>query len=84
MNKKIDSKKILKNIMDLLINKGVPRNKINNKYNFVESKDLDSLNIILFVTEIEKKYSIKFKKNDLFKKKFQSIEGLSKIIKDLI
>ena len=56
--------------------------KINNKYNFVKSKDLDSLNIILFITEVEKKFSIKFKKNDLVKKNFQNIEGLSKIIKN--
>ena len=57
--------------------------KINNKYNFVKSKDLDSLDIILFITEVEKKFSIKFKKNDLLKKNFQNIDGLSKIIKNI-
>ena len=79
-NKNLDN--IIKNIIELLIKKNVPRKKINNKYNFVKSKDLDSLNIILFITEVEKKFSIKFKKNDLIKKNFQNIEGLSKIIKN--
>lgn len=79
-NKNLDN--IIKNITELLIKKNVPRKKINNKYNFVKSKDLDSLNIILFITEVEKKFSIKFKKNDLVKKNFQNIEGLSKIIKN--
>jgi len=79
-NKNLDN--IIKNIIELLIKKNVPRKKINNKYNFVKSKDLDSLNIILFITEVEKKFSIKFKKNDLVKKNFQNIEGLSKIIKN--
>ena len=79
-NKNLDN--IIKDITELLIKKNVPRKKINNKYNFVKSKDLDSLNIILFITEVEKKFSIKFKKNDLVKKNFQNIEGLSKIIKN--
>lgn len=79
-NKNLDN--IIKVITELLIKKNVPRKKINNKYNFVKSKDLDSLNIILFITEVEKKFSIKFKKNDLVKKNFQNIEGLSKIIKN--
>ncbi len=79
-NKNLDN--IIKNITELLIKKNVQRKKINNKYNFVKSKDLDSLNIILFITEVEKKFSIKFKKNDLVKKNFQNIEGLSKIIKN--
>jgi len=79
-NKNLDN--IIKDITELLIKKNVPRKKINNKYNFVKSKDLDSLNIILFISEVEKKFSIKFKKNDLVKKNFQNIEGLSKIIKN--
>ena len=74
---------ITKGITELLLKKNVPRKKINNKYNYVKSKDLDSLNIILFITEIEKKFSIKFKKSDLLKKNFQNIEGLSKIIKNI-
>ena len=80
-NKNLDS--ITKNLTELLVKKNVPRKKINNKYNYVKSKDLDSLNIILFITEVEKKFSIKFKKNDLLKKNFQSVEGLSKIIKNI-
>ena len=59
-NKNLDN--IIKDITELLIKKNVPRKKINNKYNFVKSKDLDSLNIILFITEVEKKFSIKLKK----------------------
>ena len=74
---------IVKDLTDLLVKKNVPRKKINHKYNFVKSKDLDSLNIILFITEVEKKFSIKFKKNDLLKKNFLNIMGLSKIIKNI-
>ncbi len=74
---------IVRDLTDLLVKKNVPRKKINHKYNFVKSKDLDSLNIILFITEVEKKFSIKFKKNDLLKKNFQNIMGLSKIIKNI-
>ena len=81
--KKKNINSITKGIIELLLKKNVPRKKINNKYNFVKSKDLDSLNIILFITEVEKKFSIKFKKNDLLKKNFQSVEGLSKIIKNI-
>ena len=82
-NKNKNINNITKGITELLLKKNVPRKKINNKYNYVNSKDLDSLNIILFITEIEKKFSIKFKKSDLLKKNFQNIEGLSKIIKNI-
>ena len=81
--KKKNLNNVVKGITELLVKKGVPQKKINNKYNFVKSKDLDSLNIILFITEVEKKFSIKFKKNELLKKNFQSIDGLSKIIKNI-
>ena len=81
--KKKNLNKVIKGITEILVKKGVPQKKINNKYNYVKSKDLDSLEIILFITEVEKKFSIKFKKNDLLKKNFQSIDGLSKIIKNI-
>ena len=81
--KKKNLNKVIKGITEILVKKGVPQKKINNKYNFIKSKDLDSLNIILFITEVEKKFSIKFKKNDLLKKNFQNIDGLSKIIKNI-
>ena len=81
--KKKNLNNVTNGITELLVKKGVPKKKINNKYNFVKSKDLDSLNIILFITEVEKKFSIKFKKNDLLKKNFQNIDGLSKIIKNI-
>ena len=81
--KKKNLNNVIKGITELLVKIGVPQKKINNKYNFIKSKDLDSLNIILFITEVEKKFSIKFKKNDLLKKNFQSIDGLSKIIKNI-
>ena len=81
--KKKNLNNVVKGITELLVKKGVPQKKINNKYNFVKSKDLDSLNIILFITEVEKKFSIKFKKNELLKKNFQSIDGLSKIINNI-
>ena len=81
--KKKNLNKVIKGITEILVKKGVPQKKINNKYNYVKSKDLDSLDIILFITEVEKKFSIKFKKNDLLKKNFQSIDGLSKIIKNI-
>ena len=80
-NKNINS--ITKSIIELLVKKNVPRKKINNKYNYVKSKDLDSLNIILFITDVEKKFSIKFKKKDLIKKDFENVGGLSKIIKNI-
>ncbi len=81
--KKKNLNKVIKGITEILVKKGVPQKKINNKYNYVKSKDLDSLDIILFITEVEKKFSIKFKKNDLLKKNFQNIDGLSKIIKNI-
>ena len=81
--KKKNLNNVIKGITEILVKKGVPPKKINNKYNYVKSKDLDSLDIILFITEVEKKFSIKFKKNDLLKKNFQNIEGLSKIIKNI-
>ena len=82
--KKKNLNNVIKGITEILVKKGVPQKKINNKYNYVKSKDLDSLEIILFITEVEKKFSIKFKKNDLFKKNFQNIQGLSKIVENIM
>jgi len=77
--KKID-KHISENVIKILVAKGAPKKKINNKYNFIKSKDIDSLNIILLISEIEKKFLIKFSKNDLLKKDFHTVNGITRII----
>ena len=80
MEREIDNKYIIENLIKILVKKGVSKKKINNKYNFVKSKDLDSLDIIQLIFEIEKKFAIKFKKNDLSKKEFNTIAGITNII----
>ena len=80
MEREIDNKYIIENLIKILVKKGVSKKKINNKYNFVKSKDLDSLDIIQLIFEIEKKFTIKFKKNDLSKKEFNTIAGITNII----
>ena len=60
MKNKKNSQSIAKNIIEALVKCGVPRKKINKKYNFVKSKDIDSLSIFSFISEIEKKFFIKF------------------------
>jgi|TARA_B100001964_G_C13752615_1_gene388162 acyl carrier protein len=80
MEREIDNKYIIENLIKILVKKGVSKKKISNKYNFVKSKDLDSLDIIQLIFEIEKKFTIKFKKNDLLKKEFNTIAGITNII----
>ena len=51
---------------------------------FLASGHIDSLELIKFNFFLEKKFKIKFSPKDFIKKEFQTISGLSKIIKKKI
>ena len=55
--------------------------KINNlDIDYLEKKYLDSLNLIKFISSIEKNFKIKFNQNDFLNRKFRTIKGLGSII----
>ena len=47
---------------------------------FTKSDVLDSIDILILIVEIEKKFKIKFSKNDFKKKNFGKLYNLTKII----
>jgi len=51
-----------------------------NKFNFIDSGHVDSLELITFNFMIEKKFKIKFSHKDLSSKKFGIVSGLTEII----
>lgn len=51
---KIDKNDIIK----ILSKFGRINNKVTNNYNFIESGFIDSLNLLRFITNIEKKYKV--------------------------
>ena len=47
---------------------------------YIDSGHIDSLALIRFISEIEKKYKIVFAAKDTESKEFRTIEGLTKLI----
>ena len=73
---KINKKDIIK-----ILNKfGRVNPNVKNSYNFIESGFIDSLNLLRFISEIEKKFQITLDDNYTNSKKFGEIGDLIKKI----
>ncbi len=75
------NKKLIQNIYHILEQHGI--SDISEKgleYNFVNQGDLDSFELLSFITELESILDIEFTAEDLTDKSIQTIEGLSKLI----
>jgi len=80
------SELIKKKIIDLLKKKGPFLKKKGdiNKYNYLKSGHIDSLNLMKFIFQIEDKFNIKFTYKEIMSSKFGLISGLVTIIKKKI
>tara|TARA_B100001057_G_C22354794_1_gene758501 strand:+ start:51 stop:290 length:240 start_codon:yes stop_codon:yes gene_type:complete len=65
--------KILKNYLK------TDKNILNS--NFIKNKLIDSLDMIKLIFDIEKKFQISFKRNDLNERNFCSKKNINKIVK---
>ena len=79
---KIKKKNFVKNFLIKLLKKRspLPKNFDSKKYLYIDSGHIDSLALIRFISEIEKKYKIVFAAKDTESKEFRTIEGLTKLI----
>jgi len=50
------------------------------KFNFIDSGFIDSLEIFFFIVQIEKKFKIKFSNKEINSKKFKIIPGITELI----
>jgi acyl carrier protein len=79
----MDKKKILSQLVILIerirpIQKNLKK-KIN-EFNYINNGHLDSMEMIRFNFNIEKKFKIKIKPQETTSKKFQTLDGLASII----
>ena len=56
---------------------------VSNNYNFIESGFIDSINILKFITDIEKKYKLSLNNEYINSKKFGEIGDLIKKINQI-
>lgn len=73
------NKKIILSIVKLL---KIKKNIKNYNLNYLESGIIDSLEMIKFISKVEKKFKIKFSQKDFENREFTNIIGLSKIIQN--
>jgi len=66
--------------IDMILNLLNVKNKKNYDINYLENGMLDSLQMVNFISVLEKKFKIKFTQKDFEKKDFVNILGLKKII----
>lgn len=76
MTRNIKNKKVLDTIIKLLNLK----NKKNYNINYMEEELIDSLEMVKFISLLEKKLKIKFTQKDFEKRDFVNVLGLKKII----
>jgi len=72
-------KKIINNIK-MIIKKKIKQNKIKDNFNIIQSKLLDSIDILDIISSIEKNHKIKFTNTDLIKIKKLNLLQLSDLI----
>ena len=70
---------IIDNLKKLIFGKKIPKNYL--KFNILKHDNFDSLKIFKLIIKLETKYKIKFSDNEIFSKKFNNINGISKMIK---
>ena len=73
------NKKIILSLAKLL---KIKKNIKNYNLNYLESGIIDSLEMIKFISIVEKKFKIKFSQKDFENREFTNIVGLSKIIQN--
>lgn len=79
MNKNTIIDYIVKNLSKKKIFQSIHR-KQEPKFNYVDSKILDSLELLKFHMNLEKKFKIKFSTKDITSEKIKTIDGLAVII----
>ena len=72
-------KKIVNNIK-IIIKKKIKQNKIKDNFNIIQSKLLDSIDILDIISSIERNHKIKFTNTDLIKIKKLNLLQLSDLI----
>tara|TARA_B100000575_G_C23041442_1_gene599443 strand:- start:728 stop:985 length:258 start_codon:yes stop_codon:yes gene_type:complete len=76
---KNDQKEKIRNFLKIKIFK--KKNLANiNKKDIFRFSDIDSVSILKLIIQVESKYKIKFTDNDLFVKKFNTIDNITNII----
>jgi len=79
------TEKKIKNFIKSLLQrkKTIPKDIITNLENFcyLDHGQIDSLELIFFISKIEKKFNFKFSSSNLSSKEFRVVSGLIKIIK---
>tara|TARA_B100000035_G_C20535318_1_gene351451 strand:- start:118 stop:363 length:246 start_codon:yes stop_codon:yes gene_type:complete len=73
-----------KEITKILSRYGKLNKEISNNYNFIESGFIDSINLLKFITELEKKFNITIDDEYTNSKKFGEIGDLIKKINNLL
>jgi acyl carrier protein len=68
-----------KNIL-MFLEKQIGQKKTNNNKNLIDSGILDSLNFVILISKIEKKYKIKLSSYDISNKKNFTYEKLASLI----
>ena len=79
----VNEKKVAGFIKNLLEKKkAVPRDMLRNlgDFRYLDHGQIDSLELITFISDIEKKYHFKLSTTDLASKKFRIVSGLVEII----
>jgi len=79
----VNKKKVAAFIKNLLQRKkAIPKNILKNlgDFRYLDHGQIDSLELIMFVSDIEKKYQFKLSTADLSSKKFRIFSGLVEII----
>ena len=72
---KINIKKKIKSLINLKLNK-----KINDNFNLIKSKELDSIDVIEIITKIESHFKIKFSSKELIKIKELNLKKLIDLV----
>ncbi len=78
----VEKKKLTK-IINFIINdlKKISKNeKISTETNLTRLKSIDSLQLLIFITKIEKKYKIRFNSEIFLSKKNQNIKAIAQYI----
>jgi acyl carrier protein len=79
----VNNKKVIGFIKNLLQRKkAIPKNMLKNleDFRYLDHGQIDSLELIMFISNIEKKYHFKFSATELASKEFRIVSGITKII----
>lgn len=73
--------KIKKFLISYIEQKGsLPKNTDLDKFDYIDAGYIDSIGVIKFIVEIEKKFNVEISEEDMLKEEFRTIGGLIKII----